>query len=46
MRQDLLKRKPTEIEHMNGAVVRLGARHGIACPVNEALVAMIKALER
>jgi 2-dehydropantoate 2-reductase len=46
MRQDLLKRKPTEIEHMNGAVVRLGARHGIGCPVNEALVAMIKALER
>ena len=45
MRQDLLRHKPTEIDHMNGAVVRLGARHGIACPVNAALTAMIKAME-
>jgi len=44
MRQDLLKRKPTEIDHMNGAVVALGQRYGIACPVNAALVAIIKAL--
>ena len=34
MRQDLLKGKPTEIDHMNGAVVELGRRYGIACPVN------------
>jgi len=46
MRQDLLKRKPTEIDHMNGAVVALGRRYGIACPVNGALVSIIKALER
>jgi len=46
MRQDLLKRKPTEIDHMNGAVVALGQRYGIACPVNGALVTMIKALEK
>ena len=46
MRQDLLKRKPTEIDHMNGAVVALGQRYGIDCPVNGALVTMIKALER
>lgn len=45
MRQDLLKGKPTEIDHMNGAVVELGARHGIPCPVNAALVGIIKALE-
>jgi len=45
MRQDLLKGKPTEIDHMNGAVVALGERHGIACPVNAALVAIIKAME-
>jgi 2-dehydropantoate 2-reductase len=45
MRQDLLKGKPTEIEHMNGAVVALGQRFGIACPVNTALVAIIKGLE-
>ena len=45
MRQDLLKGKPTEIGHMNGAVVALGARHGIACPVNAALTAIIKSME-
>jgi 2-dehydropantoate 2-reductase len=45
MRQDLLKRKPTEIDHMNGAVVDLGLRFGIACPVNAALVAIVKAME-
>jgi 2-dehydropantoate 2-reductase len=46
MRQDLLKSKPTEIDHMNGAVVALGQQVGIACPVNGALVAIIKAMEK
>jgi 2-dehydropantoate 2-reductase len=45
MRQDLLKGKPTEIDHMNGAVVALGQRFQIACPVNAALVAVIKTME-
>ena len=45
MRQDLLKGKATEIDHMNGAVVALGRRFGIACPVNAALVAIIKSIE-
>jgi 2-dehydropantoate 2-reductase len=46
MRQDLLKGRPTEIEFMNGAVVALGAQHGIDCPVNAALAAIVRALER
>jgi 2-dehydropantoate 2-reductase len=46
MRQDLLKGRPTEIDHMNGAVVDLGRRFGISCPVNASLVAIIKAMER
>jgi len=45
MRQDLLKGKPTEIEHMNGAVAALGRRFGMACPVNTALVALVKGME-
>ena len=45
MRQDLLKGKPTEIDHMNGAVVALAQRYGIECPVNAALVAIIKTME-
>jgi 2-dehydropantoate 2-reductase len=46
MRQDLLKGRPTEIDHMNGAIVDLGRRFGIPCPVNASLVTIIKALER
>ena len=46
MRQDLMRGKPTEIDHMNGAVVGLGQRAGIDCPVNAALVAIIKAMDR
>jgi 2-dehydropantoate 2-reductase len=44
MRQDLMRGKPTDIDHMNGAVVDLGRRSGIECPVNAALVAIIKAM--
>jgi 2-dehydropantoate 2-reductase len=44
MRQDLLKGKTTEIDFMNGAVVALGRRFGIECPVNGALVAIIKGM--
>jgi len=46
MRQDLMRGKTTEIDHMNGAVVNLGRRAGIDCPVNAALVAIIKAMDR
>jgi 2-dehydropantoate 2-reductase len=46
MRQDLIRGRPTEIDHMNGAVADLGRRNGINCPVNAALTAIIKALDR
>jgi 2-dehydropantoate 2-reductase len=46
MRQDLMNGKRTEIDYMNGAVVALGRRLGIDCPVNATLVAIIKAMER
>jgi 2-dehydropantoate 2-reductase len=46
MRQDLMRGRPTEIDHMNGAVADLGGRAGIACPVNAALAAIIKAMDR
>jgi len=45
MRQDLMKGRKTEIDHMNGAVVDLGAKYGIPCPVNAALTTMIRYLE-
>lgn len=43
--QDLQKGRRTEIDHLNGAVVALGEKYGIPCPVNAALTAIIKQLE-
>lgn len=43
--QDLQKGRCTEINHLNGAVVALGAQYGISCPVNAALTTLIKQLE-
>ena len=45
MRQDLMKGRKTEIDHMNGAVARLGETFDLPCPVNAALTTMIKYLE-
>jgi 2-dehydropantoate 2-reductase len=45
MRQDLMKGRNTEIDHMNGAVARLGEKFGLPCPVNAAMTTMIKYLE-
>ena len=45
MQQDLLKGKHTEIDYLNGAVVKLGKKFGMQCPVNEALTMIIKEME-
>ena len=42
---DLQNHRATEIDFINGAIVRLGKRHGIATPVNRTLLAAVKALE-
>lgn len=42
MLQSLEKGSVTEVDFINGAVVRAGARYGIATPVNATLVACIK----
>jgi len=44
--QTLEKRMITEIDFINGAVVRAGREAGIATPVNATLVACIKGMER
>jgi 2-dehydropantoate 2-reductase len=46
MLQSLEKGSLTEIDFINGAVVRSGKKHGVPTPVNEALVACIKGIER
>lgn len=42
---DRLAGRPMEIDARNGAVVRFGERHGIATPLNAALVAILRAAE-
>lgn len=44
--QDMRKGKPTEIDHLNGYVVRQGATLGIPTPVNQTLNALVKLLEQ
>ena len=46
MLQSLEKGSRTEIDFINGAVVRGGARTGVPTPVNRTLVACIKGIER
>ena len=42
---DILNRRPTEIDVINGAVVARGERYGIETPINATLVALVKGIE-
>jgi 2-dehydropantoate 2-reductase len=44
--QDLARGKPSEIDFLNGHVVRKGAELGIPTPTNQALQVMVKLAER
>jgi len=43
--QDLGRGKRSEIDHLNGHVVRVGERVGVAAPLNRALHALVKLIE-
>ncbi len=43
--QDLARKKRSEIDHLNGYVVRKGADRGIATPVNRTLYTVVKVME-
>ena len=45
MREDLLQHRRTEIDALNGAVVRFGEACGVPCPVNATLSALIRERE-
>ena len=45
MAQDIQRGKRTEIDSLNGYVVRRGAELGVATPVNQTLHAMMKLIE-
>jgi len=44
--QSLQRGRPTEIDYLNGEVVRLGRELGVATPLNAALVEMVHQVER
>ena len=46
MLQSLEKGSVTEVDFINGSVVRWGRKHGVPTPVNATLVACIKGVER
>jgi 2-dehydropantoate 2-reductase len=43
--QDLMRGKPSEIDHLNGYVMRRGAALGVATPVNRVLHTLVKLLD-
>jgi 2-dehydropantoate 2-reductase len=45
MLQDVLRKRPTKVDFMNGAIVRWGAKVGAPTPLNKALWQLIKGLE-
>lgn len=43
--QSLERGRPTEIDWLNGYIVELGRKHGVATPANERIVALVKEIE-
>ena len=43
---DILDRRRTEVDWINGSIVRLGEKHGIATPINRTLVGAVKGMEK
>jgi 2-dehydropantoate 2-reductase len=46
MLQDVEARRPTEIDYLNGGIVRFGEEHDVPTPLNRAIWALVRGLER
>jgi 2-dehydropantoate 2-reductase len=46
MLQDVEAHRATEVDYLNGGIVRFGREHGVPTPLNEAILALVKGLER
>jgi len=46
MLQDVEARRQTEVDYLNGGIARFGRELGVATPLNEAIWALVKGLER
>ncbi len=45
MLQDVEARRRTEVDYLNGGIVRFGREHGVPTPLNETVVALVKGVE-
>jgi 2-dehydropantoate 2-reductase len=45
MLQDVEARRATEVDYLNGGIVRFGGEHGVPTPLNFAIAALVKGLE-
>jgi 2-dehydropantoate 2-reductase len=45
MREDIIRRRRTEIDTIHGAVANLARRHGVATPTIDTMVALVKGLQ-
>jgi 2-dehydropantoate 2-reductase len=45
MLQDVEAPRPTEVDYLNGGIVRFGEEHGVPTPLNAAIWALVKGLE-
>jgi 2-dehydropantoate 2-reductase len=43
--QDMARRKPSEIDHLNGFIARRGRELGVSVPINQTLAALVKLVE-
>src|SRR5439155_17400395 len=46
MLQDVEAQRPTEIDYLNGGIVRFGREHGVPTPLNRAIWSLVKGLEQ
>jgi 2-dehydropantoate 2-reductase len=46
MLQDVEARRQTEVDYLNGGIVRFGDEHGVPTPLNAAVWALVRGLER
>ena len=46
MLQDVEARRTTEIDYLNGGIVRFGREHDVPTPLNEAIWALVKGVEQ
>jgi 2-dehydropantoate 2-reductase len=46
MLQDMEKKRPTEIDFLNGGIAKFGAEENVPTPLNETIAALIKGVEK